>query len=1085
VTSLVKFFVVVRGKNFLELLFGEKKMKNTIILAVLVACSLLITCANPMSGEDGVIGNGGGVITVTIGDVNARKIVKWADALDSSELTYTITFSGGQGGPHSATIPPGGGTATFSVTPGEWTISVEARYQDEIVAIGSQKKQINQGNNGSVSIMMGEPDAPFPEFTVDFESNGGTAVASKTVKKFNKVPKPAPDPTNGSMYFVDWFTDNPPTVHYDFNAPVTADMTLFAEWSSTVPLIITFDKNHNDPSGWTDANPPSKNALLGETVTLPAPPTRSGYTFNGWNTNADGTGTAIISSIHVTASITLYAQWKVAQGDGTSGNPFFVYTVADLSHVGNPSIGTDYEDWTLDKHYIQMKDINLSGISNWTPIGVFASSPFEGSYDGNDYTISNLKINRSGDSYQGMFGRTGSTAVVKNVVLVNCSITGSSYPGGVVGGNNGGTVLNCSVSGSVSGTGNVGGVVGINNDGTVQNCSFSGPVSGTTYVGGVVGQNSEGVVEGCHATGNVSGTQRIGGVVGYNDGTVQNCYYDAGTVSGTNALSQYIGGVVGYNFDGTVENCHAAGNVTGILNNVGGVVGYTNGGVVEGCYATGAVSGTGASSQYIGGVVGQITNNGMVKNCHATGTVEGTGASSQNIGGVVGYNTGGTVQGCDYNTGAVRGTGASSQYIGGVVGQNINNGKVLDCHASGIVSGNQNVGGVVGYNTGSGSTVQGCYYTTGTVSGTGSSSQYIGGVVGGNAASGMVNSCHSTGNVSGNQYIGGVVGYNTGSGSTVQGCYIDTGTVEGTGNYVGGVVGSNAASGKVLDCHIATGTVKGTGSNSQFIGGVVGYNTGSGSTVQGCYYTTATFSGYTNIGGVVGGNAVSGMVQYCYATGDVTGSNYVGGVVGGNGSTNPSVSGGTVQYCYSTGNVSGGYLVGGVLGNITDGTLKDCYATGDVEGTGQCIGGVVGYNMRGTVQNCYATGNVSGSARTGGVVGQSDGAGAGGSGTTRDCVALNTDIASGDVWRVTDRNTPTMSNNYGRSDTKKNGTPGVWNYAGVNREDGADITAAQWEVSGWWTSTANFGSAWDCSGVSATSLPKLVGVGGTQNPVVH
>lgn len=69
---------------------------------------------------------------------------------------------------------------------------------------------------------------------------------------------------------------------------------------------VTFDKN----GGGTEADPTTKTVVSGGNVgTLPTAPTRSGYTFIGWNTAANGTGTAFTAATAVTANITVYAQW--------------------------------------------------------------------------------------------------------------------------------------------------------------------------------------------------------------------------------------------------------------------------------------------------------------------------------------------------------------------------------------------------------------------------------------------------------------------------------------------------------------------------------------------------------------------------------------------------------------------------------------------------------------------------------------------------------------------------------------------------------------------------------------------------------
>jgi len=79
---------------------------------------------------------------------------------------------------------------------------------------------------------------------------------------------------------------------------------------SKIPQItywVTFNKNGGD----TEANPSTKEVISGGNVgRLPAPPTRSGYTFNGWNTQADGRGTVFTATTPVAAPITVYAQWS-------------------------------------------------------------------------------------------------------------------------------------------------------------------------------------------------------------------------------------------------------------------------------------------------------------------------------------------------------------------------------------------------------------------------------------------------------------------------------------------------------------------------------------------------------------------------------------------------------------------------------------------------------------------------------------------------------------------------------------------------------------------------------------------------------
>ena len=128
---------------------------------------------------------------------------------------------------------------------------------------------------------------------------------------------------------------------------------------------------------------------------------------------------------------------------------------------------------------------------------------------------------------------------------------------------------------------------------------------GCNYVGGVVGHNYYGTITNCYNSGSVSGTDYVGGLVGSNArGTIDNSY-NAGSVSGTDR----VGGLVGFNTSGaTIGNCYNEGSVSG-TDSVGGVVGYNNG-TIANCYNTGEVSG----SNEVGGVVGY--NNVTITNCY-------------------------------------------------------------------------------------------------------------------------------------------------------------------------------------------------------------------------------------------------------------------------------------------------------------------------------------------------------------------------------------------------------------------------------------------------------------------------------------
>ena len=243
---------------------------------------------------------------------------------------------------------------------------------------------------------------------------------------------------------------------------------------------VTFDSN-----GGSTVNPLT-SVTHGSTITAPAEPGRSGYTFGGWYKEASLTTSWNFATDTVSADITLYAKWvEITDPLGTADNPFLVNTETDLRKVG-----TGQDGWTLSAHYRQTANIPLTQ-GNWTRIGTSDTNSFTGSYNGDGHTITGLTINTTNTPGQGMFGYIGTGGKVENLGLINVNInSNSSTVGGIAGENRGGTIQNCYVTGDVTGNLNVGGIVG-DNYGTIKNCvalNQSVTLTGTsTYVGRITG----------------------------------------------------------------------------------------------------------------------------------------------------------------------------------------------------------------------------------------------------------------------------------------------------------------------------------------------------------------------------------------------------------------------------------------------------------------------------------------------------------------------------------------------------------------------------------------------------------------------
>lgn len=129
-------------------------------------------------------------------------------------------------------------------------------------------------------------------YTVTFQSEGGSEVASQ-IRANTPADQPA-DPTKEGYTFIGWYNGES---EWNFETPVTADLTLTAKWQIN-RYTITFDT-----AGGSEV--PSITQDYGTAITPPAAPTRTGYTFAGWDRESPTTMPA--------ENITLTARWQVNQ----------------------------------------------------------------------------------------------------------------------------------------------------------------------------------------------------------------------------------------------------------------------------------------------------------------------------------------------------------------------------------------------------------------------------------------------------------------------------------------------------------------------------------------------------------------------------------------------------------------------------------------------------------------------------------------------------------------------------------------------------------------------------------------------------
>jgi hypothetical protein len=208
-------------------------------------------------------------------------------------------------------------------------------------------------------------------------------------------------------------------------------------------------------------------------------------------------------------------------------HPEYTYIYKLMNNIGSGTSGYDTYASAL-----------ANGGSGWTSIGN-STNKFNGIFDGQGYNISDLYINRGGETYLGLFGYVNLGAVVKNLNVENVSVVGNQLTAGIAG----------------------------YNMGNIYACHASGVATASQRVGLITGeQHNLGVINETSATGNVTTSGSSASVFcGLNRGKIYNSYVWIGSVTGGN----YMGGLVGYNY-GMINNSYSlayvgAGSFTGGL----------------------------------------------------------------------------------------------------------------------------------------------------------------------------------------------------------------------------------------------------------------------------------------------------------------------------------------------------------------------------------------------------------------------------------------------------------------------------------------------------------------------------------------
>ena len=273
-------------------------------------------------------------------------------------------------------------------------------------------------------------------------------------------------------------------------------------------------------------------------------------------------------------------------------NPGQLAWIAEFVNSGNTNISIKLNS-----------DIDLNN-KEWTSIGT-SENPFKGSFDGGNYAIKNLSINKEESSNLGLFGVADSGVSKKNIILDGVNIVGYEMIGSLVG--------------------------------SVYDEQTS--------------SKSEEIIQNCHVK-NVSISYHknyVGGLVGYGYIDIKKCSVDKVSISTEINLvkGDSVGGGIGYlGSKRTLSDVTASNLTLSGTRQIGGIAGCADGSetLFKNCTVQGktSINASGISMKgfypYAGGILGEVVKKGVsIKNCFVyKETVSISGNNSNLLGWFVG-----------------------------------------------------------------------------------------------------------------------------------------------------------------------------------------------------------------------------------------------------------------------------------------------------------------------------------------------------------------------------------------------------------------------------------------------------------------
>lgn len=289
-------------------------------------------------------------------------------------------------------------------------------------SVTSNGSSIHGTSKGSLSVSI----PALESYSVSYNGNGATSGSmSAQTKYYGKSLTLRSNAFSRTGYNFSKFNTNASGTGKNYSSGGTyttnAKATLYAQWTPQTHTITYYGNGATGGSTYTQTK------TYGQTTILYNNFTRTGYSITGWNTAADGSGTAYSTTQELSATfnsnLTLYAQWRLNYTKATISN-------LTIQRVENASSLDEYDQGTVLYVYFEYKTGSASGQWTENPLDELSCTI---TIDNNEVINNILSLNTTGDNIGGGFlrrwfsnGITGYDTEHSHTVIITLTSGGQS-----------------------------------------------------------------------------------------------------------------------------------------------------------------------------------------------------------------------------------------------------------------------------------------------------------------------------------------------------------------------------------------------------------------------------------------------------------------------------------------------------------------------------------------------------------------------------------------------------------------------------------------------------------------------------------